>query len=128
MTPTLKRLVPRMILPMVLLAAANALHQRSQPEAEVAEMPESSEMALNRDTAFVPYDRPDLAIYSARAEGESQTKVFVESAGRALLVYVDPEPGELVDVSRDGTRGIFERYLSPGQSVYIAIDFRRHRS
>jgi len=86
--------------------------------------------ALDRDAPRLPRKHPDLAIYSARAQGESQTKVFVQPIGgeKAKLVYVDPEPGELVDVSDDGTRGVYRRFISPEKSVYIAIELRKRES
>ena len=86
---------------------------------------------LDRDVPLLPRKQPDMAIYSARSQGEASTKVFAQSlSGRdkPKLVYVDPEPGELVEVSDDGTRGVFRRFIAPEQSIYIAVDLRKRES
>ena len=55
--------------------------------------------------------------------------VFVRGAdARAHLVYTDSESGELVSVSDDGTRGIFRRYVAPGNTVDVAVDLQSRRS
>jgi len=130
---SLKRLIATLLLPAAMLTGLGALHEkgkadRSAVASDVGETRPSARLsaadALDRDAPLVPRNRPDLALYSARSEGEAQTKVFVRGIGiEPRLLYVDPEPGELVEVSDDGTRGVYRRFVSPEKFVYIAIDF-----
>jgi hypothetical protein len=85
---------------------------------------------LDCDAPIVPKGRPELAFYSARTQGESETKVFVRNRDGAppRLVYLDPEPGELVSVSDDGARGVYRRFISPGHTVDVAIDLQKGES
>jgi len=128
MNITIARLLSTVVLPVVLVAGAVGCHREAKGASTVVEVAAAG--TLDCDAPLVPKHRSDLAIYSARSQGESQTKVFVRGEGGSAprLVYVDPEPGELVGVSDDGSRGVYRRYLSPGQSVDIAVTFEKSES
>jgi len=121
MNATFARLLSAVVLPAALLTGAIGCGQAGK----AAVRAESAATVLY-DAPLVPKDRSDLAMFTARVDGESSTKVFVKVAGAApRLVYVDPEPGELVRVSNDGTRGIYRRFVSPGVTTEVAVDFQR---
>ncbi len=128
MKVTIQRLLPTVILPMVLVAGVGLFQHKDTHEGTAA----ASQVHggdVDRDTALVPRDHRDLAVYSARVQGESQTRVFVQRRAHAPeLVYVDPEPGELVEVNADGSRGVFRRFVSPEKSVYISINLLKRQS
>ncbi|WP_394825261.1 hypothetical protein [Pendulispora albinea] len=125
---SIQRLVP-VILPMAILAGITEIHARNKAASAPASISMVEVEGMDRDTPLVPRNRPELAIYSARIDGEAQTKVFAQGPdGKPRLVYTDPESGQLVSVSADGTHGIFRRFLAPGQIVDIAVDFQKRQS
>jgi len=129
MKTTIARLFRTVIIPVALLAGAAGCDQDAAARrATVVEVAPAG--ALDCDAPLVPQNRRDLAIYSARTQGESRTEVFVRAKSDATphLVYVDPEPGELVRVNADGTRGVYRRYLSPGKFADFTIDLQRAQS
>ena len=116
------------LLPISLALAAMGCQKQSKDLGAI----EVSEPAVSVlvDAPLVPQARPDLAIYTARVDGESRTKVFAQrsNGGAPRLVYVDPEPGELVRVSDDGISGTYRRFIAPGVTKDIAVDFRKGES
>ena len=126
MNTNIARLFSTLIVPVVLVAGAVGCHQESKANGAAVAL--ASE--LDRDAPLVPKNHPELAFYSARTEGEEQTKVFLQGkADKApRLVYVDPQPGELVRVSDDGTQGVYRRFISPGETVDIVVHFRKTES
>ncbi|WP_394845369.1 hypothetical protein LZC95_51105 [Pendulispora brunnea] len=121
------RFVPSVICSAVLASAAMGCHGEARSVAVVTSAPAGT---LDRDAPIAAKNRHDVAFYSARTQGEAETKVFARGhAGEApRLVYVDAEPGELVSVSDDGTRGVFRRYIAPGKTMDIAIDLQKSES
>jgi len=130
MNTTVARLLSTVVLPVALLTGAIGCHHESKAKDVAAVAVAEPTVTVIYDAPLVPKDRPDLAIYSARMDGESRTKVFVQgNAGEAArLVYVDPEPGELVLVSDDGARGVYRRFISPGVTADVAVDFQKNES
>jgi len=121
------------VLPVALLAIASASAivacHRDEPAKATGMTELTAAGTLDRDAPLVPRNHRDLAFYSARTQGESQTKVFVQrTTGEPLLVYVDPEPGELISVSDDGAHGVYRRFIAPGMTANIAVDFQTHQS
>jgi len=129
MKTNIKRILP-IILPLALVAVGVGAFQKRATASHAAPLAHLIAPDVDRDAPLVPRDRPDLAVYSSRNQGESQTQVYVQSTGslKANLVYVDPDPGELVAVSDDGTRGTYRRYLSPGKSVDVTVALQPHQS
>ncbi|WP_394845271.1 hypothetical protein LZC95_50615 [Pendulispora brunnea] len=126
MNNTIARLISTVLVPASLVAGAIGCHHEAKSrDAVVAMMP-----AIDRDAPIVPKNHRDLAFYSARVQGESQTKIFVRGPGAEAprVVYVDIAPGELISVSNDGTEGVFRRFLAPGLTEEVAIDFRSSES
>ncbi len=130
MNSTFARLLSTVVLPAALLTGAIGCHQESRAKsvASMAEpAPAEPTVTVFYDAPLVPKDRSDLIVYTARIDGESRTKVFVQgAAGEApRLVYVDAEPGQLIRVSDDGTRGVYRRFVSAGVTEDVAVDFQK---
>jgi len=126
MNTTIARLLSTVLVPAsVVVGALGCHHEAKSPDAVVAMAP-----AVDRDAPIVPQNHRDLAFYSARVQGEAQTKIFVRSAsGEApRVVYVDVAPGELMSVSDDGSQGLFRRFIAPGLTEEVEIDFRSSES
>jgi len=122
------RLLTTVIFPVALLTGATGCHHESAPKDVAAARESGPVVTVIYDAPLVPKSRPDLAIYSVRVDGESQTNVFVQGNEAARLVYTDPEPGELLRVSDDGTHGVYRRFISPGKTLDIAVEFQKHES
>jgi dipeptidyl aminopeptidase/acylaminoacyl peptidase len=78
-----------------------------------------------RNAAFIPDGKPDAIFYSARAMSDVGTGVYMTSAkapGEEKQIYHDDKPGTLLDVSRDGKWGLFQRYPSRAENYLVAID------
>jgi dipeptidyl aminopeptidase/acylaminoacyl peptidase len=79
---------------------------------------------LHRDFPFVPRLRPNTLFYSA--SDKKQPKGFIYTVpmagGEEKLVYTDELPGTLEDVSPDGARGLFVRYVSLSDQVVLEVD------
>jgi len=128
MNTILSRFVPAVICSAVLATVAMGCHRDARSGGTVAALAPAG--TVDRDAPIAAKNHRDVAFYSERAQGESETKVFLRGhAGEApRLVYVDAEPGELVSVSDDGTHGVFRRYIAPGQTMDIAIDLQKSES
>jgi dipeptidyl aminopeptidase/acylaminoacyl peptidase len=79
---------------------------------------------LNRDNAFLPDQAPDTLYFSGRPMSAAESTVFAvpASGGAARVVYRDPQPGFLADVSRDGRQGLFIRYPSQSENYLLHLD------
>jgi dipeptidyl aminopeptidase/acylaminoacyl peptidase len=78
-----------------------------------------------RDGAFLSDGKPDTIFYSARAMSDVGTFVYATSAkapGEEKVVFHDDKPGFLVDVSRDGKWGLYERFPSQSENYVLAVD------
>ena len=78
-----------------------------------------------RNSALIPDGKPDTIFYSARAMSDVGTSVYTTSAkapGEEKQIYHDDKPGFLIDVTRDGKWGLFQRYPSRAENYIIAIE------
>jgi dipeptidyl aminopeptidase/acylaminoacyl peptidase len=78
-----------------------------------------------RDGALIADGKPETIFYSARAMSDVGTGVYTTSAsapGQENQVYRDDKPGNLVDVSRDGKWGLYERVLSQSENYVAVLD------
>ncbi|WP_394834777.1 hypothetical protein LVJ94_50605 [Pendulispora rubella] len=128
MNTFLTRFVPAVICSAVLAATAMGCQRETKGATTV--ITAAAAGTLDRDAPIAAKNHREVAFYSARTQGESETKIFLRGhAGEApRLVYVDAEPGELVSVSDDGTHGVFRRYIAPGQTTDITIDLQKSES
>jgi dipeptidyl aminopeptidase/acylaminoacyl peptidase len=80
---------------------------------------------LQRDPPYVVDGAPDQLFYAARATTDVATTVYRTSskaAGEEQVLYKDPKPGGLADVSRDGKRALYLRYLSQSENHIVVLD------
>ncbi|HMG56466.1 MAG TPA: hypothetical protein VK601_23360, partial [Kofleriaceae bacterium] len=78
-----------------------------------------------RNEALISDARPDAIFYSARQMSDVGTGVYTTSAvapGEEKQIYKDDKPGSLIDLSRDGKWGLYERYPSRAENYLVAID------
>lgn len=78
-----------------------------------------------RDRAIIPDGKPDTMFYSARAMSDVGTSVYATSTkapGEEKVVFHDDKPGSLIDVSRDGRWGLYERYASLSENYLVAVN------
>jgi dipeptidyl aminopeptidase/acylaminoacyl peptidase len=86
---------------------------------------ELTSQKLRRDVPQVADGKPDMLFYSARANADVGTAVYAASAtapGDEKQLFHDDKPGFLVDVTRDGKRGLYERYPSRSENYVVTID------
>ena len=78
-----------------------------------------------RDGALIADGKPDTIFYSARAMSDAGTTVYATSArapGDEKIVFHDDKPGALIDISRDGAWGLYERTPSQSENYLVAVD------
>ena len=78
-----------------------------------------------RDGAIIADGKPDTIFYSARAMSDVGTSVYATPAkapGEEKVVFHDDKPGFLIDVSRDGTWGLYERVPSQSENYVVAVN------
>jgi dipeptidyl aminopeptidase/acylaminoacyl peptidase len=78
-----------------------------------------------RNPAHIADGKPDTIFYSARVMSDVGTGVYMASAkapGEEKQIFHDDKPGTLIDVSRDGKWGLFERFPSRAENYLVAID------
>jgi dipeptidyl aminopeptidase/acylaminoacyl peptidase len=78
-----------------------------------------------RDDAIFADARPDTIFYSARAISDVGSSVYMTSAtapGEEKQIYRDDKPGFLLDVSRDGKWGLYQRFPSRAENYLVVID------
>jgi dipeptidyl aminopeptidase/acylaminoacyl peptidase len=80
----------------------------------------------HRSDIQLPRDKPDLMVYSLHKSTEASTAVVVQgiSAGEPKVVYSDPAPGETTDVTADGSRVLFVRFVSANEIILFEIDVK----
>ena len=78
---------------------------------------------LHRDEPVLPRRRPSLMLYSASRTTSPSSMLFVQNlTGDApKLIYKNPNPGGLADVSPDGTRALFVEWHSPDDVVLLEV-------
>jgi dipeptidyl aminopeptidase/acylaminoacyl peptidase len=80
---------------------------------------------LNRDAPIVRDGMPDTLFFSARPMSEAGATVYAQKiapGAAARKIYHQPRPGRLVDVSRDGRRGLYADWLSRSESALLVLD------
>jgi dipeptidyl aminopeptidase/acylaminoacyl peptidase len=78
-----------------------------------------------RDDGLIPDGKPDTIFYSGRAMSDVGTSVYATSAkapGEEKVVFHDNKPGALIDVTRDGTWGLYERFPSHSENYLVAVN------
>lgn len=78
-----------------------------------------------RDGALIADGKPDTIFYSARTMSDAGTTVYatsVRTPGDEKVVFHDDKPGALIDVSRDGAWGLYERTPSQSENYLVAVD------
>ncbi|HEX3482588.1 MAG TPA: prolyl oligopeptidase family serine peptidase [Kofleriaceae bacterium] len=78
-----------------------------------------------RNPAHIADAKPDTIFYSARAMSDVGTGVYMMPAkapGEEKQIFHDDKPGTLIDVSRDGKWGLFQRFPSRAENYLVAID------
>jgi dipeptidyl aminopeptidase/acylaminoacyl peptidase len=73
---------------------------------------------MQRDVPFVPEKAPKMLVYSARRRADKTFSVFVDNK----VVYTDPSPGFLEDVSLDGKHAVFVRSMSTSDTILFSLD------
>lgn len=88
---------------------------------EVDLTPEGS---LHRDNPFLPADRPELMVFSARSRTSPATRVVVQpiAGTEGRIAYEDPFPARLVDVSADAGRALLLRVASRSDRELLEVD------
>ena len=79
---------------------------------------------MQRDLPFLPDKAPTSLYFSARKHTDKTFGIYA----RAKLIYTDPSPGHLEDVTSDGKRGIFLRTPSVSDSILFTIDLATGRT
>jgi dipeptidyl aminopeptidase/acylaminoacyl peptidase len=80
---------------------------------------------LWRSPPLVPEQAPRRMIYAARPHGDRGTRLIVQpvtAGGLSRVSYADPAPGDLADVSPDGTRALFVRILAKSNCQLLEVD------
>jgi dipeptidyl aminopeptidase/acylaminoacyl peptidase len=80
---------------------------------------------MQRDRVHVPDLAPDTMYFSSRRISDVGSTLLAASAttpGPAREVYRDAKPGFLTAVSRDGKRGLFNRYPSRSENHLLRVD------
>jgi dipeptidyl aminopeptidase/acylaminoacyl peptidase len=73
---------------------------------------------LHRNSPIVARNQPELFAYSAHAQSDRATRLFV----RTREVYKDPSRGYLADFSPEGDRLLFIRFVSENEQVVLLVD------
>jgi dipeptidyl aminopeptidase/acylaminoacyl peptidase len=80
---------------------------------------------LNRDQGIIPHDAPQRLFYTARKMSEASSTLYEVSTERAVspkVVYTDPKPTFLSDMTRDGSHALLIRYLSRSENHVLLVD------
>jgi dipeptidyl aminopeptidase/acylaminoacyl peptidase len=80
--------------------------------------------SMHRDEPVLPRKRPSLMLYSAARVTSPTSMLFSQSVagGTPRLVYTNPNPGGLADVTSDGARALFIDYHSNHDLVLLQVD------
>ena len=79
---------------------------------------------MHRDEPVLPRKRPSLMLYSASRTTNPSSMLFIQSLtdDASKLIYTNPNPGGLSDVSPDATRALFVEWHSPDDVVLLEVD------
>ena len=80
--------------------------------------------SMHRDEPVFPRKRPSVMLYSAARTTSPTSMLFIQSiaGGAPRLVYTNPRPGGLADVTSDGARALFVDYRSNDDLVLLQVD------
>jgi dipeptidyl aminopeptidase/acylaminoacyl peptidase len=78
---------------------------------------------LHRDEPVLPRKRPSMMLYSASRTTSPSSMLFAQSltGGEPKLIYTNPSPGGLSDVSPEGTRALFVEWHSSDDLVLLEV-------
>jgi dipeptidyl aminopeptidase/acylaminoacyl peptidase len=80
---------------------------------------------LNRDQAIIPRDAPQRLFYTARKMSEATSSLYeasTEKAGSPRVVFTDPKPAFLTDMTRDGSLALLIRHPSQSENYLLVVD------
>lgn len=80
---------------------------------------------LNRDTGITPHAAPQRLFYTARKMSQATSTLYEASTERAdppKVIYTDPKPTFLSDMSPDGSRALLIRYPSQSENYLLLVD------
>lgn len=78
---------------------------------------------LHRDVPVLPRLRPTTLVYSASDKKDPKGFVYtLEMGGEERRVYTDEMPISIEDVSPDGTRALFLRFVSLSEQILFWLD------
>ena len=79
---------------------------------------------MHRDEPVLPRKRPSLVLYSAARTTSPSSMLFSQTiaGGTPKLIYTNPNPGGLADVTSDGARALFFDYHSNDDLVLLEVD------
>jgi dipeptidyl aminopeptidase/acylaminoacyl peptidase len=80
---------------------------------------------LNRDEALIPHDAPQRLFYTARKMSEASSTLYeasTEKVATPRVVYTDPKPMFMTDISADGSQAIVVRYASRSENYLLVVD------
>ncbi|MET0884858.1 MAG: prolyl oligopeptidase family serine peptidase [Mycetocola sp.] len=85
---------------------------------------------LNRDEPVLPRKRPMIMLYSAGRTTSPSRMLFIQSieSGSPKMIYTNPNPGGLADVTSDAARALFYEYHSPDDVVLLDVEVRTGES
>jgi dipeptidyl aminopeptidase/acylaminoacyl peptidase len=79
----------------------------------------------NRDQGIIPDAAPQRLFYTARKMSEATSTLYEASTERAespKVIYTDPKPTFLSDMSRDGSQSLLIRYPSRSENYLLLVD------
>jgi dipeptidyl aminopeptidase/acylaminoacyl peptidase len=85
---------------------------------------------LRRDPPVLPRGKPDLILYSAASIKDPSARLYQQavSGGEPKLVYQQPVPGGLADVTADGARALMIAWRSNSDTEIDEVDVATGRS
>jgi dipeptidyl aminopeptidase/acylaminoacyl peptidase len=84
---------------------------------------------MHRGEPFLPRKKPGTMVFDAARVTSPEAMIFRQpvEGGEAKLVFTNPHPGGLADVSSDGTRALFLDYVSDENQVILEVDLASGR-
>jgi dipeptidyl aminopeptidase/acylaminoacyl peptidase len=82
--------------------------------------------SMNRDEPVLPRKRPLIMLYSAGRTTSPSRMLFIQSitSGAPRLIYTNPSPGGLADVTSDAAHALFYEFHSPDDVVLLEVEVR----
>lgn len=80
---------------------------------------------MHRDTPLFPRKKPDTIVFSGRRTTSRETMFHIASVSKpndAKVVFTDSGPSFAVAVSPDGSRVLFQRFVSPTDQILFELD------